>query len=313
MQAKEISTPDANPLIARRGEGVLLVMQNNADKSITIGAMNDVLEAMLGYASGEILNRKIETILGQNESKILLDDLEYEDAAPDFGDIFARIRDVKLRRRVGDEIRVNCTISRLMSQGMNACFQIVVPDERKRVAEEKLTSFISTNLDGRKELDKATGLPNRKTAIEFLPLLKNYFAESDSSIVIALVRLDRFEKSVARYGEEACNQLLMHAYNCCHSTFRSKDLIFVLSPSTLAIVLFDISRESARIVFNRLRWKIRSHRIAFGGKQDFILSTCIGFDVLNLDDAVGTLERSEAAMEAIGDSERNALLEFGDE
>ena len=296
---------------ARRGEGVLLVLQNNQDKTLIISSMNEVLETMLGYDKGEVLHRRVETILGEREAKAIEDDLEYEEHAPDFGDIFSRIREVRFRRRMGDEIRVNCTITRLVSQGANACFQVVIPNEHERVVSTKLSEFIALNLKGHEELDPATGLPNHKTAREFLPLLKNYFSESNVSIVFAMMRMDRHEKSVARYGREACVQLLMHVYQVCRSTFRAEDLIFALSDSTLGIVLFDISHESARVVFNRLRWKVRNHRIVFGGKSDFSISTCIGFDLLDLEDVAGVFDRCEAAMAALDANERNVLVELG--
>lgn len=310
MTPEEIEPPVMNALAARRGEAVLLVQQNNADKSLIISGINETLETMLGYDKDEVLNRRLETILGKREAAIIADDLEFADEAPDFGDIFPRIRDVRLRRRTGDEIRVECTLSRLMSQGESACFQIVIPNEHERIVTTKLSDFIALNLEGRKELDPATGLPNYQTAKEFLPLLKNYFAETDVNVVFALLRMDRHEKSLARYGQAACTQLLMHVYHICRSTFRADDLIFVLSGSTLGVVLFNISPESARVVFNRLRWKIRNHRFAFGGKPNFSISTCIGFDLLDLEDVGGMLARCEEIMASIDVNERNMLVEF---
>jgi len=287
------------------------VMQNNDDKSLIISGMNETLEAMLGYGPGEVLNRKVETILGAAAAAAIVDDLEYTDDAPDFGDLFPRIRDVRLRRRLGEEIKVNCTLSRLMSQGRNACFQIVIPNEHERLAGSKLSDFIALNLEGRKELDPATGLPNHKTAKEFLPLLRTYLAESEMDVVFAILRLDRHQKSLERYGKDACAKLLLHAYNCCRSTFRAEDMIFALSDHTLGVVLFDISRESARVVFNRLRWKIRNHRIEFGGKSDFSITTCIGFDMLVAESADEVFERCELAIMGLDASERNALIETG--
>lgn len=311
MKHEEIAPPVINSLAARRGEGLVIVLQDNAQKALIINTMNETLETMLGYSNGELVGRKLETILGQREAQMLADDMEYDDAAPDFGDIFSRIREVKLRRRNGDEIRVDCTLSRLMSQGMQACFQIVVPNALEKTAVTKLRDFIALNLEGHTELDSATGLPNLETAKKFLPLLKNYFAESDINIVFAVMRLDRHDKSIARYGAKACSELLMHAYRCSRSTFRSEDLIFAFSDRTLGIVLFDISRESARVVFNRLRWKIRNHRFEFGNKSDFSISTCIGFDMLDLEDIEGVFTRCETQMDGLDANERNALLEFG--
>lgn len=313
MTTQENDLPQLDASKARKGEGLLLVIQNNEDKSLIISGMNETLETMLGYAKGEVIDQKLETILGKNEAQMLADDLEYVDDAPDFGDLFSRIRDVRLRRRVGDEIRVDCTLSRLMAQGHHACFQIVIPNEHERIRSTNLSEFIALNLEGRKEVDEATGLPNHKTAKEFLPLLKNYFADTETEMVFAVLRMDRHEKSVARYGKAACEQLLRHTASCCRSAFRADDLIFALSDHTLGVVLFDISRESSRVVFNRLRWQIRSHRIAFGGKADFSVTTCIGFDMLNTDEPTEEVfERCEKAMAELDANERNALVELSE-
>ena len=311
MKPQELELPKLNANEARRGEGLLLVEQNNDDKYLIISGMNEALEQLLGYAKGEVVGHSVMTILGQKEAQSLNDDLEFEDAAPDFGDIFSRFREVKLRRRLGDEIKINCTLSRLVSQGHSARFQIVIPNEHERLSKTKLRDFIALNFEGRKELDPATGLPNYKTAEEFLPLLKHYFADGSVNITFAMLRLDRYDKSVARYGKAACTQLLMNVYNICRGTFRSEDLIFALSENTLGIVLFDISRESTRVVLNRLRWKIKGYRFEFGGKSDFSISTCIGFDVLDLEAPKAAFEACEKAMTALDANERNALVELG--
>ena len=311
MTPEEIEPSTAPPIAARRGDGLLVIVQNNAEKTLTISKINEALENMLGYAKDEILNRRLETILGTHEAEAIADDLEYDADAEDFGDIFARIREVRLRRRLGDEIRVNCKLSRMMAEGMNSVFQIVIPDEQERVSRAKMAEFITTNLDGRKELDEATGLPNRKTAVEFLPLLKNYFEDSKTNIVFAVLRVDRHEKSLAKYGAEATNHFLLHVYQICRSTFRSEDLIFALSDHTLGVVLFNITRESARVVLNRLRWKIRSHHIDFGGKPNFIVTTCIGFDLIDFEDVYSIFANCETAMAELDANERNTLVELG--
>ncbi len=310
MQPEDVKLPVPSLGTARRGEGVLVVQQNNQDKSLIISSINETLETMLGYAKGEVVSRRLETILGQREAQILEDDLEYHDDALDFGDIFSRIREVRLRRRMGDEIRINCTVSRLMSHGQNACFQLVIPNEHERLATTQLKEFIALNLEGRKELDAATNLPNHKTAKEFLSLLKNYISATNIKVVFAVIRVDRHQKSLARYGREACAQLLIHAANCCKTTFRAQDMVFALSDHTLGVMLFDISRESARVVFNRLRWKIRNHHIEFGGKSNFSITTCISFDMLGAESAEEVFERCELAIMGLDSNERNALIEL---
>ena len=310
MKPNEMELPTSSVLEARKGEGLLIIIQNNNEKSLIISGINESLATLLGYANAELIDCKLETILGKDTAAAIADVLEFEEDAPDFGDVFARIREIKLRRRLGDEIRIECKLSRLLSQGQNACFQMVIPNELERISGTKLKDFLALNLEGRQQIDPATGLPDHQTAKEFLPLLKNYLGDSNIDIVFAVLRLDRHQKSLARYGREACAQLLLHASNCCRTTFRGDDMIFALSDHTLGVVLFDISRESARVVFNRLRWKIRNHRFEFGGKADFTITTCIGFDMLNVEEAAEVFDRCEKAIVALDGNERNALVEL---
>lgn len=295
---------------ARRGEAVLIVAQSDADKAIAIVAANALAEAMLGEDAGGLVGQPIQGVLGGGVQKIIDEDVEFIEGAPDFGDVFSRLREVKLRRRNGDEIPVSVRVSRLMAQGKNACFQLAITNEYERMNQQKLQEFIRMNLEGRKELDPATGLPDRNTARTFLPLLKSYFVEQDPRVVFAVVHLDRFDKSLQRYGKEACAQLLIQVNQWCRATFRSQDLIFALSDRALGIVLFDIGRESARVVLNRLRWQIRSQRFAFGGKSDFAITTSVGFDVLNLEQPLTVFDECVTAMNALDPNERNALVEL---
>jgi PAS domain S-box-containing protein len=303
--------PIATQIPARRGDGLIVVTQNNAEKALTIQHMNAEIEEMLGYTEEKAVGRRLEVILSSRTAQFLDEEIDYRDDAPDLGDVFQRQREVKLRHRSGKEIPVNCTISRLMSEGMSAKFQLVIPNEKEKLARQKIRDFISLNLEGRKQLDVATGLPNRDTALDFLPLLTNYLAEIDASSVVAVLRLDRHEKSVQRYGEEACAKLLQHTANCCQSTFRSDDLIFTLSDYTLGLVLFDISLESARLVLNRLRWNIRSHHLDFGGKANFSVSVSLAFDQIRPETRGDELlMRCEDAVGSLDDAARNELMEM---
>ncbi len=310
MQTSDSTASINEPPAARRGDGLLLVTQHNTEKQLRIAGMNPALEGLLGFAKDEVLGRPLATILGAREIERLADDLTYDDADADFGDLFARAGQLTLRHRAGHELRIACTMSRLMSQGVNACFQIVFINQEEREAANKLSEFITLNFEGHKQLDPATGLVNLHTVQEFLPLLKNYYAPGEMRLVLALIRMDRHEKSIARYGVEAARQLLMHTYQICRSSFRAEDLIFVIAPHTLGLILFDIHYESARVVLNRLRWKIRNHRISFGGKADFSVSTSIGFEMLDMDAPSDTLNRCERAMQAADSDERNRLIEL---
>lgn len=295
----------------RKGDGVLVIIQNNAEKSLTIKAANDALANMLGYAEGELNGREVEAILGGKLTKLLAEDLEYQEEAPDIGEILSRQREFRLKHRMGNEVPVNIQIMRLMSEGHQACFQLVVPNEREQLAQQQIKDFLKMNLEGRQQLEPHTQLPDHATAGIYLGLLKNYIASNGVEACFAVLRLDRHEKSMARYGKEACWELLRHTANCCRSTFRTEDVIFALSDHTLGLILFDISRESVRLVLNRLRWNIRTHRIVFGGKSDFSVTVSVAFDMLDEERGDSLFERCEESITTLDKDARNSLIELG--
>lgn len=296
---------------SRKNDAVIIVLQSNQDQSFIIHQMNSSAEDMLGFETGEMVGRRFETILAPRLAELLADEIEFYDDAPDLGDVLAKQREVRLRHQSGQELPVECKISRQMAVGSSACFRLAIPNEKEKLGQKKIREFLSLNLDGRKQLDEVLGVPNRATAEAFIPLLENYLAESGIEASLAILRLDRYEKSLGRYGKSGCVVQLQHMVNCCRSSFRSDDIVFVLGDNTLGVILFDISRESARLVFNRLRWKIRNHHIEFGGKSNFSVTTTIVFDMIGADRTTPLLAREEEAVAGLLADERNGLVELG--
>ena len=307
---KPVETP-ATQGEARRGEGSLIVLQNNELQSLTIHKINPVMEALLGYEADQLVSRDLSTILAPRTIAMLKEELEFKDDAPDLGEILVRQREIYLLHHKGHEVKAICTVTRMMAEGTSASFQLVIPNETEVLGRQKVRDFIALNLEGRKQLDEISGLPNKQTAVDFMPFLKNYLSESGIEASFSVIRVDRHAKNVARYGAEGAAHLLKHTANCCRAAFRSEDLIFALSDHTLGLLLFDISRESSRVVLNRLRWHIRNHHIEFGGKSSFSVTTTIAFDMLDEKNGDTVLTRCEEAIAQFNVDERNGLIDLG--
>lgn len=295
----------------RKGDGAMVVVQNNEERALRIDSINEVALAQLGYAEEELVGRRLEVVLGQRTALAIDEDLEYEDDAPDMADLLARQREVRFRTRTGEELTLVPAIHRIMAEDRHGRFQIVLPNERENTAKSQLKHFIRTNLDGHKQLDDATGLPNRATAEAYLRSISHYMAESQTEAAFAVLKMDRYEKSLSRYGSAATVQLIRHVANCCNSTFRSEDVVFVLDGPNLGLLLIDISRESVRVVLNRLRWNIRTHTIDFGGKADFATTVTIAFGMLGRDYSDALLMEAEKAVAGLEADARNVLIELG--
>ena len=293
----------------RKGDGYLIVVQDNAARQLIIDAVNDAAAAALDYPVAELKGRKLEVILGNQVALVIEEDLEYADDAPDMADVLSRTRELRLRKRLGEEISVPTTINRVMAEDRNPRFQLIIPNEREGRAKEQWRGLLKSSFDGQTELDPITRLPNRATAEAYLRTVGHYMAEGEFDAAFAVLRLDRYGKSLARYGEAGVSQLIQHVASICRSTFRGEDVICQLGPDKLGLLLIDISRESVRLVLNRLRWNIRTHTITFGGKADFSNTVSIAFDMLTADNGDALLARSEQAVEGLDADSRNSLLE----
>jgi diguanylate cyclase (GGDEF)-like protein len=293
----------------RKGDGTVTLVQDNAARQITILSINEAAANQLGYPADELIGRKLEVILGGRTATMIEEDLEYEDDAPDLVEILSRHREIRLRPRSGSEITIPATLNRVMAEDRHPRFQMILPNEREGRARSQLKDLLKTGLDGHTQIDEAIGIPNRATAEAYIRLIGHYLGDGTTQAAFAVLRLDRYDKSMARYGADGVNQLLQHVANCCRATFRSEDVVCSLGGNKLGLLLVDISRESVRLVLNRLRWNIRTHTILFGGKADFSSTVSIAFGMLGGTDGEQLLAEVEKAVDAVEADTRNTLVE----
>lgn len=293
------------------GDGVVTLTQDDARKQWYIQDVNDQAAEILGYRPDELKTLPLDTVLGKKTSDALRELVEFEPGAPDLGDAVLKIREFRLKHRSGDEFTAPVSLSRTESRDNLAWFQLVLPNEREQRAKTQMREFLKNQLEGSMVIDAATGIPDRETARLYFASLQNYLSTHEREAAFAILRMDRHPKAIARYGREACVTLLKHVINCCRSIFRTDDVVCVLNDHMVAIFLPDLHRDAARVVLNRLRWLIRSHRLDFGDKPDFSVTVSIAFSMLSGRDPEASLEDSEDILLALDQDERNQLIELG--
>jgi len=251
----------------------------------------------------------LDTILAPKTLEVLNDMLEFEPDAPDLLDIIDKQRDVRFRLP-NDEITLPVKLTRIFSRDANGWFQL----EISSLAEEargvqKFTDLLKLNLESRQVISPQTGLPDRNTCLGFFEAVHSLLQSNEGTAAFVGLRMDRYEKSMARYGFDGCNQLMQHLANSCKRVLNNDDVMCQLNDKMLAVFLMNTSRESARVMLNRLRWLIRSHHIDFSGKPEFSITASVAFDMINERDGDGALTRCEEALEALDQDSRNNLLE----
>lgn len=292
----------------RKNDNVLILRQNNDVGIVTIIDVDEEFAELCGNVREALINAPFFDLLGARTYEYLSDAVEYGADGVDLAEACQKIREFRFKDGKGGEFMRPFRTERIDSPDGHAWFRLIIAGEEQRALRELLSQSLHAHFDGQSATAPDTGLPTGEAAETYLEMLRNVMPAREMDACCALLRIDRFEKSLARYGKAGALQLLNHVANCCKATFRSEDIVCQINDHTLAMFLVDISHDSARVVLNRLRWNIHSHRISFGGKEDFSVTVSIAFgSVLTPGESI--LTRCKAMVDALPSDDRNHLLE----
>lgn len=294
-------------------EALLILSQNNQKRSVKIVQISTSAAQLLGYAHQELEGLPLQTILSDDTKEQLEELMEFEEHSADLDEVVKRISLFRLKHFSGEEVPVAVKIIRDQARDQHQWFRLMVKDERRQIADKSLGTVIRQNFAGVQALSPDTGLPDHYSCGRYLETIQNYAKSQDIESCFAVLRIDRHEKNMSRYGKAGCMQLLQHVAACCRSSFREEDVVCHLTDSTIGLCLLNISIESARVVLNRLRWTIGSNHINFGGKSEFSVTVSVVFAPVHLNADIDLLAGCEAAVTKLDPEGRNLLVEWKSE
>lgn len=294
----------------KEGDAYLIVSQNNQKRQVKVKESSDAVAVLLGRMPQEMEGALLQDILGKRAKEAVDDYLEYEADAPDLQDVLSRVQDFKLTHYNGEEIPFALKIFRDQARDFNDWFRMLLKDERRKIQENSFMEMLQRNMAGVCSLEEKTGLPDRYSAQQYIELVQKYVRSHGIKVCFAVIRVDRWEKSVARYGKEPCVEQLRHVANCCKSMFRDNDVVCCLSEKAIGLFLFNIPIETARVVISRMRSSMGAHRIAFGGKPDFAVTVSVSFMPISADESRDILTLCEDAIVSIDQDERGTVIEL---
>jgi GGDEF domain-containing protein len=290
-------------------EATLLITQDNIARRCIIIEANEEAAAQFGTSPEAMKGQPLDSILARKTSDYIQEMLEFEADAPDLHDVLSKLREVTFCTNEQEEIASEYSLARVLSRDANPWFELSFPSARTRRADAQFHAYLRAALESRQVVDPSTALPDRDTCLHFFETLRNVGESNGTEAIFAAIRMDRFEKSMGRYGQDGCTHLMRHMANSCARMLSDLDVICLLNEKTLGVFLVNFSRESARVLLNRMRWHLRSHRIVFGGKEDFSVTASIAFDAIDNDGGAGALQRCEKALHALDQDQRNQLIE----
>ncbi len=290
-------------------EFYVIVTQDNAAQSLMIEELNQGFADLLGIAPEAMAGNDVRQFLAPISLEAL-QEIDFSEDGADFSELMSKQREMRWIMADGKVTAFPVVMTRLHATSSHARFKLSVPDERSARAKAHLDDFLKAQFESRFVADASTGLANRDTCLAFFESLQHFVQAHHLSVAFATIRIDRYEKSLSLYGKEGCHQLLRHVAQGCTRALAPEDVVAQLSDQQLALFMFNVSRESARVILNRLRWLIRSHRIAFGGKPDFSVTVSFAFNMLSEDVPSSVVDQCESTLTELPEDERNRLIEL---
>jgi diguanylate cyclase (GGDEF)-like protein len=289
----------------------LIICQNNERRSVKIKEASEGLAQVLGRLRSEMEGLELAEFLSDHSADAITDYLEFADDSEDVDVVLSRVREFKMKHHSGEEILFAQKCYRDTPRDEHQWFRLSLKDERRQIEEKSLPELLKENLAGVYAQDESTGLANRTTCERYLDQVANYVSTHEVTGCFAVLRLDRYQKSLAQYGQSGCDKLVQHIAQHCKGRFREEDLVSYLGDDCIGLLLMDTLEESARIVLNRLRSSIASHRMSFGDKTNFSVTVSIAFTEMLGESGQDVMARAERAISAIDDDERSQLVKAG--
>lgn len=281
-------------LAYRRHEGVALVCQNNEAQSVTIYALNPLLQELTGFSEDEAKGLALTQLLAPKTAELVQDYIEFENDLNDLQSVLSKARDIRLRHRDGSELPAsNFRIYRIEAKDRHHWFRLVVQEDAQRQEVEAFKQKLSDNFKGHEIIDAETGLPDRASIIKDLELAQYYTDTKDIGACFAYVRLDEFDVIAARYGKRTAIDALRHVAQQLRLNLRTEDAIGRVAENALGLILMDIAPESYRVVMNRLRWHVSGEEVSLGDMKHKKLTISLCFANIAGNGAPSLLMRCE--------------------
>jgi|CXWL01.1.fsa_nt_gi diguanylate cyclase (GGDEF)-like protein len=298
------------PINHRPNDAVLTICQNNKEKLVTISEINDAAKGLIGFEPSEVVSRPLSNILPPRIAELLTEYIDFENDSNDVGSVLSKVQSFSIVGKNGQEKSYRTKISRTESTGSSAFFSLVLQDAIGARKNDAVRQIIKENFKGHESLDTQTDLPNRASLVKDIELMKHHANSSDMLSCFAVLQIDGYNKLLSKNGNSVCNEIVKFVASTASRCLRPDDVVGSVGDGRIGVLLVDITKDSERLVLNRLRWQVASNPFVDEDKKSISLSASISFfaiSALNSDKKV--LERCEVALDGLDAGALNILVD----
>ena len=212
------------------------------DSDLRLIYINPECFRLSGYTEEELLNTSLTSFF----SKCCLQDFYkfIHEAQAGLKDVYTF--DTKIRRKDNTLIWISCKIKALRDRGVfSGVIGILSDNTSQKQIEAELLLQAST--------DPLTGALNRRYLMDRACLLLT----QDKSYWFLLLDIDHFKNINDIYGHPIGDQVLSTLTKVCKECLRDQDSFGRLGGEEFAIILQDVSRETAWAIAERIRNKLQ--------------------------------------------------------
>ena len=293
----------------RKHDAVIVICQNNVTKTVEIAALNERAQALVGHRVEDLVGKPLVPYLSPKLAELITDDLVYNDAGFDLGDVLSKTYEIQFLNKSGDYNEFRLRLVRSEAVDRNPVFHLVLQEERVYREHEAFKKVLSENFKGHEVIDEDIGLPTRHSLVKDLELVQYYTLKNQFSACFAVIEMDNYEAMHAKHGDDFCKRTLAHIGQLCRQRLRKEDAIGVMSTRSVGMVLMQITPESSRLVLNRLKLSIHAMPMLDENGRKVETSVNISFTMLSDEDQEQLMIRAEKALINTRGKSHNQLLE----
>jgi diguanylate cyclase (GGDEF)-like protein/PAS domain S-box-containing protein len=278
------------------------------DQDSTIRYLNAAMQALSGYAPGELIGQPLDGLLPKGLEEKHRDYLLRYISAGTTSTVLGHVREFAIRHRTGEMVPIELKALDLGVDDGVHYFGAFLVDLRARRAEEAKTAALLTQLEQEAMTDPLTALPNRRSYDAELARVAARSRRNKSPVSVGVADIDHFKEVNDTYGHPVGDLVLCEVGKAIERAARGTDFVARTGGEEFGMLFPDTAIEMARLVAERMRKAVEDASVTTPDGASIRVTISIGLASLAPEAAPDqALASADAALYQAKDQGRNRV------